>query len=96
MYYEIQGEIIFSCGNQKIIQPMIKTCAFVILNHNLWVTTSKQHYDCIEIGLSTIYHEYFEIDILHTIFFMTLTNAFHINICESTSYCMSQIAMVKI
>jgi hypothetical protein len=58
-YYEIQGEIVFSCGNQKIIHPMIKTFAFIILTQNLWVTTSKQHYDLIEIGLSRIYHEYF-------------------------------------
>lgn len=58
-YYEIQGEIVFSCGNQKIIHPMIKTFAFIILTQNLWVTTSKQHYDFIEIGLSKIYHEYF-------------------------------------
>jgi hypothetical protein len=71
-YYEIQGEIVFSCGNQKTIHPMIKTCAFIILNQNLWVTTSKQHYDCIEIGLNTIYHEYFKIDIFHSVFFHNL------------------------
>jgi hypothetical protein len=76
---------------------MIKTCPLLILHWKLWVTTSKQGSNCVEIGSRTqSTMNFLRLTFCTPCSFMTLISAYHINICESTSSnCMSQIAMVN-
>ncbi len=67
-----------------------------MFHREVWVTTPKQYPHYIEISLSKIYNEYFEIHIYHTIFFMIPYESFpHQHMWIHILNCMSQIAMIK-
>ncbi len=60
------------------LNSMIKTCAFLIFHRDLQVITPTQYLYYIDIKLSRIYHEPFEIHIQHNMFFHDLNEFFHI------------------
>jgi hypothetical protein len=65
--HEIQDVSIFLYVDQEI-EPNDKNMYILDSPIDLWVTIPKQNPHCIEISLSRICHESFEIHIQHTMF----------------------------
>ena len=55
------------CVSLQRCSPMLEACALLVLHGDFWITTAIDNSNGILAGIYTIFHEAFEIGILHAV-----------------------------